>query len=51
MAIRARMISFRTMMKGFDPVAAQMNGARAVLARDAGRAGADRSGQEQREKR
>ena len=39
------------MMKGFDPVSAQMHGARAMLMRDAGRNGESRSGKQQSQKR
>jgi hypothetical protein len=51
MVIRARIISFRTMMKGFDPVSAQMHGARAMLMRDAGPSGVSRGGERQYQQR
>ena len=47
MMIRARIISFRTMMKSLNPVSAQMHGARAMLMRDAGRGGVSRGGERQ----
>ncbi len=38
--VRARIISFRAMMKGFNLITAQMDSVRAMLAGDTGRGGA-----------
>lgn len=47
--VRARIISFRAMMKGFNLITAQMDSVRAMLAGDTGRGGAGRSRQERGE--